>query len=404
MSGASGAASDAALAATVRAEAGRIVAALARSFGSVDVAEEAVAEAVEEALGAWRNAGVPPNAGAWLMTAARRNALDRMRRERRHRERLPLLAAMPSATPAGTDADERLPLLFGCCHPALSPEAQLALTLRAVLGVTTAQIARATLEPVSTVGQRISRAKRKMAATGIRLCIPEGAERTLRLDLVLTVISVMYDSAHHRPGADAHPDRDLAEDALWLAAVVASEMPGDAEAHGMLALLRLHRARSRARTLGGELVPLPQQDRRLWDAALLAAGHGSLERAASLRRPGRWQLHAAIAACHADAASAADTDWPQVLALYDLLLRYDPSPIVRLNRAVALAEAAGAEAALREVDVLAGRLGEYHLWHAVRADLLRRLGRADAAREADRRALALAENEAERRLLASRLV
>lgn len=395
------AASDAALAATVRAETGRIVAALARSFGSVDAAEEAVSEAIEEALGAWRKTGVPPNAGAWLTTAARRNALDRIRRERRHRERLPLLAAMPPA-PLAAEADERLPLLFGCCHPALSPEAQLALTLRAVLGVTTAQIARATLEPVSTVGQRISRAKRKMAATGIRLHIPEGAERAPRLDLVLTVLSVMYDGAHHRPGADAHADRDLAEDALWLAAVVASEMPEEAEAHGMLALLRFHRARDRARTLDGELVPLPQQNRRLWDGALIAAAHEALERAAALRRPGRWQLQAAIAACHSDAASAADTDWPQVLALYDLLLRYDSSPIVRLNRAVALAEVVGAEPALIEVDALAERLGEYHLWYAVRADLLRRLGRPDAAREADLRAHALAENEAERRLLAAR--
>ncbi|WP_223172490.1 RNA polymerase sigma factor [Microbacterium sp. NIBRBAC000506063] len=307
-------ASDAVLAETVRAEAGRIVGALARFFGSIDVAEEAVAEAVEEALGAWRRAGVPPGAAAWLTIAARRNALDRMRRAKLHRDRLPLLAPMPDAVPPagqGGEADDRLPLLFGCCHPALSPEAKLALTLRAVLGVTTAQIAQATQEPAATVGQRISRAKRKMAASGIRLRIPEGAERASRLDLVLTVISVMYDTAHHRPGADARADRDLAEDALWLASVVAEELPGEAEAHGLRALLLFHRARDRARSQGGEFVPLPQQDRRLWDRSLIAAAHSSLERAAALRRPGRWQLQAAIAACHSDAAEAADTDWPR---------------------------------------------------------------------------------------------
>lgn len=394
--------SDAVLAETVRAESGRIVSALARSFGSIEVAEDAVAEAIEEALRAWRKAGVPPNAGAWITTAARRNALDRMRQAKRHREKLSLLVPAPDAAPSG-GADERLPLLFGCCHPALSPEAQLALTLRAVLGVTTDQIARATLEPSATVGQRISRAKRKMAASGIPLRIPEGTERAPRLDLVLTVISVMYDTAHHRPGADAQTDRDLADDALWLASVVASELPDEAEAQGLHALLLFHRARDDARSLGGEIVPLLQQERRLWDRTSIRAGHIALERAAALRRPGRWQLQAAIAACHSDAASAVETDWPQVLALYDLLLRYDPSPIVRLNRAVALAEVAGSEPALIEVDALAERFTGYHLWYAVRADLLRRLGRADAARDADRRAHALAENEAERRLLAARL-
>lgn len=295
-----------------------------------------------------------------------------------------------------------MPLLFGCCHPALAPEAQLALTLRAVLGVTTAQIARATLEPESTVGQRISRAKRKMAAVGIPLGIPEGAERVDRLDIVLTVVSVLYDAAHLRAGADAVADRDLADDALWLARVVAEALPREAEAAGLHALLLLHRAREPARSRGGDLVLLDAQDRSLWDAALIARGRAELNRAAALRSPGRWQLHAAIAACHVDAPTIADTDWVQMLVLYDMLRGYDGSPIVALNRAVVLSRVAGAQAALADVDALAGPLSRYHLWHAVRARLLRDLGREAEADEADRRAAELTSNVAEQRLLAAR--
>ncbi|MFH8250909.1 RNA polymerase sigma factor [Microbacterium sp. B2969] len=398
--GGGAASSDSALARVVREESGRIVASLTVALGNLDLAEESVAEAIEEALREWRGRGIPPNPGAWLTQAARHNALDRLRREKRYRAKLALLADAPVSAELA-DADERLPLLFGCCHPALSPDAQLALTLRAVCGLTTAQIARATLSEPATVGQRIVRAKRKIGAAGIPIRIPEEADRAERLDIVLTVVSVMYTEAHLVAGGDASADRDLAEDALWLAGVVADALPREAEAHGLRALLLFHRARENARAVDGELVLLGDQDRRKWDGMLLADAHRTLERAARLRRPGRWQLHAAIAACHSDAASPADTDWLQVLTLYDMLLAYDRSPLVRLNRAVALAEVEGPSPALAEVEAL--DLRGYYLWHAVRAHLLRRLGRDAEATEADLRALELTANEAERRLISARL-
>jgi predicted RNA polymerase sigma factor len=398
------AASDLLLARVVREESGRIVGALTRSLGSLDIAEEAVAEAVVEALREWRTRGVPPNPGGWLTQAARHNALDRLRRETRYRDKLAMLAepAVASAD-AEDDADDRLPLLFGCCHPALSPDAQLALTLRAVCGLTTSQIARATFSPEATVAQRIVRAKRKIGAAGIPIRIPDPAERAGRLDIVLTVVSVMYSEAHLVAGGDATADRDLADDALWLARVVAAALPREAEALGLLALLAFHRAREPARSVDGELVLLEEQDRSRWDAALLADARAALDRAALLRRPGRWQLHAAIAACHADAASSDETDWLQVLTLYDMLLAYDGSAVVRLNRAVALARIEGAGEALAEVDALRDPLARSHLWHAVRAHLLRELGRVDEALAEDLRALELTANEAERRLLTARL-
>lgn len=395
-----GTASDRALSTIVRAESARIVATLTGSLGNLDLAEEAVADAVVEALVHWRRDGVPPNPGAWLTTAARHNALDRLRREKRYRQKLELLAEVRPAADVG--ADERLPLLFGCCHPALTPSAQLALTLRAVCGLTTEQIARATFSTPAATGQRIVRAKRKIGAAGIPLRVPTGAERAPRLDLVLTVVSVMYSEAHLIPDGDARADRDIADDALWLAEVIAAALPGEAEAHGLVALLAFHRSREPARSLGGELVPLGDQQRERWDDALQARARRALDRAAALRRPGKWQLHAAIAACHADALSIDDTDWPQIVVLYDMLLTFDPSPVVRLNRAVALAETGRAKAALDEVEGLEPTLDGFHLWHAVRAHLLRRNGRAAEAALADQRARALTKNEAERRLLASR--
>ena len=398
------AASDAILARVVREESGRIVAALTGWVGSFDIAEEAVADAVVEALREWRARGIPPRPGGWLLQAARHNALDRLRRETRYRDKLALLGPAESAQlERGEDAaDERMPLLFGCCHPALSPDAQLALTLRAVCGLTTAQIARATFSAEATVAQRIVRAKRKVAAAGIPIRVPEAAERPERLDIVLTVVSVMYSEAHFVAGGGAAADRDLAEDALWLARVIALALPREAEAQGLLALLLLHRAREPARAVDGDLVLLGHQDRTRWDSALLADGRTALLRAARLRRPGRWQLQAAIAACHADAGSPADTDWLQVLTLYDMLLRYDGSPVVRLNRAVALAEIEGPAVALADVDDLGDALSGYHLWHAVRGHLLRALGHDDLALAADLRAMELTANEAERRLIAGR--
>lgn len=397
------AASDALLARVVREESGRIVAALTRWSGSLDVAEESVAAAVESALSHWRSRGVPPNPGAWLTLAARRDAIDRLRRERSYREKLTLIAGTPVVERLDSDIDERLPLLFGCCHPALSPPAQLALTLRAVCGLTTAQIARATLSTDTATAQRIVRAKRKIAAAGIPLRIPDGAERAERLDLVLTVVSVMYSEAHLVAGADAAADRDLADDALWLSRVIAHALPREAESHGLVALLCFHRARETARAVDGDLVLLGLQDRSRWDAALIAEGRRELDAAARLRRPGRWQLQAAIAACHADAAAPAQTDWLQVLTLYDMLLGYDRSPVVRLNRAVALAQVEGPAAALAEVDALGDALAGYHLWHAVRGHLLRELGESDAAMAEDLEALERTANEAERRLLAARV-
>lgn len=403
--------SDLLLSQVVREQSGRIVAALAGSLRSLDIAEEAVAEAVEEALRAWRKGGIPPNPGAWLMQAARHNALDRLRREKRYREKLAgMVPGIDSKSAEPEDAwsdpsgevDDRLPLLFGCCHPALAPEAQLALTLRAVCGLTTAQIARATFSTEPATAQRIVRAKRKIGATGIPLRIPDATDRAERLDIVLTIVSVMYNEAHFVAGSDATADRDLADDAIWLAGVVAAALPREPEAHGLLALLLFHRARESARSVDGDLVLLVEQDRSRWDAALIARARVELERAARLRRPGRWQLQAAIAACHADAETAAATDWLQVLVLYDLLLGYDASPVVRLNRAVALDRVGAPAAALTEVDALKGELSQAHLWHAVRAHLLRRLGRDDEARAADLHALELTANDAERRLLAAR--
>ncbi len=400
------AASDLALEQTVRAETGKLVGSLYRVLGDLDVAEDAVADAVVEALVQWRRDGIPRRPGAWLQTAARRNAIDRLRRADRLRGRLSSLGRWAagsssgpsplSAGPSPAGGDERLGLLFGCCHPALAAPARLALTLRAVLGLTTEQIARATFEPEATVAQRISRAKRKIGAAGITVGVPEPDELPPRLDVVLTVICTTYNEAYLGP-------RDLADDAVWLAGAVATALPGQPEAWGALALLRLHRARAAARSDGGRLVLLAAQDRSRWQHAEIADAVRLIERAATMRSPGRYQVQAAIAACHCEAASWAETDWLQILTLYDLLLTYDRSPVVRLNRAVALMRVAGPAAALAEVDAVAPRLRRSHLMHATRAQLLRELGRSAEAREADQRALAASHHVAEQSLLTARL-
>jgi RNA polymerase sigma factor (sigma-70 family) len=397
---------DARLTDAVRHEAGPVIAALHRLTGDFDVAEEAVQDALVSAVTAWRRDGLPPNPGAWLTVTARRKAVDRLRREAARGRLAAAVAAdrvseagapVPDATPFA-DTDERVAMLFGCCHPALAVEIRLALTLRSVAGLTTEQVARAFLVPEATLAQRIVRAKRKIVATGIRMEVPTTGLAT-RLDDVLTVVYLTYNAGFVDAGS-----RGLAEDAVWLAEVLTTGLPDEPEAWGLLALLTLQESRAAARFgPNGELVLLADQDRARWDHPAIARAERYLERAAVWRRPGRFQLQAAIAACHASAPSYAETDWLQILTLYDLLLRHDRSPVVRLNRAVALAECVGPGAALAEVDALAGELDAYHLWHATRADLLRRLGRDDAASEANRRALDLAAIPAERALLRERL-
>ena len=400
---------DAALSSIVRAEAGLIVAALHRRTGDFDLAEEAVQDAVVAALRAWRSDGVPPNPGGWLALTARRRAIDLLRRRTREQRTVEQLAEDLSPTVDGPGdragalaagaADERLPMLFGCCHPALGVEARLALTLRAVVGMTTPQIARSFLVPEATMAQRLVRAKRKIAAAGIPFVIPEGAELAPRLDDVLTVIYLSYNAGYLDPTGGA-----LADDAIWLADLVTRSLPDQPEAWGLLGLLTISSARAATRfDPFGRLVLLSEQDRGRWDADAIERGQDHLWRAATLSRPGRFQLQAAIAACHADAGRWEDTDWLQILTLYDVLLRHDPSPVVRLNHAIALGQVQGPTAALAELDQLAGRLDDYHLFHATRAHVLAELGRPAEARVANERALGLTTNTAEQQLLRSRI-
>ena len=395
---------DGLLARTVREEAAGVVAALSRRFRDFDLAEEAVQRAVTEALVAWRRDGTPARPGAWLHTAARRNALDLLRTSERAGRLAQRVAEEPA--PSSSDGtDDRLALLFACCHPALDPQARLALTLRAVVGLTTPQIARAFLVPEATLAQRVVRAKRKVVAAGISLRVPEDDELAARVDDVLAVVYVMFNEAFV-PTTGRGPDRDLGDDAVWLSGVLATSLPAQAEAWGLAALLRLQHARAAARfDARGDLVLLRDQDRTLWDRPAIAEADAMLRRAAALGRPGRYQLQAAVAACHATAPSWEDTDWLQIVTLYDVLAQVDRSPVVRLNRAVALAQLGGTalQQALAEVDGLADRLAGYHLVHATRAELLRLLGRDAEAADADARALALTDNPAEQRLLRTRL-
>jgi RNA polymerase sigma-70 factor (ECF subfamily) len=391
---------DGLLARTLREEAGPLVARLSRRFGDFDLAEEAVQGAVVEALASWRRDGPPDRPGAWLHVAATRNAMDALRL--RDRQRALALRAEPPAHGPGEDTDDRLALLFACCHPALAPEARLALTLRAVVGLTTPQIARAFLVNETTLAQRVIRAKRKIVSAGIALTVPAESERAARLADVLAVVYVMFNEGFVSSTGPSQ-DRDLAADAVWLAGVVATALPDQAEAWGLAALLTIQHARSRARFADGELVLLRDQDRRLWDHEAIAEGERMIERAASLRRPGAYQLQAAIAAVHATGASWAETDWLQISLLYEELARYDASPVVRLNQVVAHAQVAGPEDALRRLETLAEPLAGYHLFHATRAQLLTALGRDEEADAANRQALGLTGNDAERRLLTRRL-
>src|SRR6266851_3508630 len=377
---------DATVAAVFREEAGRLTGALVRVLGNFDLAEEVVQDSLVTALEKWPEQGIPDNPGAWLMTTARRRAIDLLRRDRRYSEKLALLerSQLPGDVP---EADDRLRLIFTCCHPALAQEAQVALTLRAVAGFTTPEIAAAFLVSEATMAQRIVRAKRKIVAAHIPYRVPQGEDVAERLEAVLAVLYLMFNEGYLSRGASAGMRRDLAEDVL-----------------GLIALMQLNLARSAARfDEAGEIVLLADQDRSLWDRDAIAAGTRALERAAVLHGPGPYQLQAAIAAVHAEARTWGDTDWSQIVLLYDALLRLSDSPVVRLNRAVALSHLAGPEAALGEVNDLAMTLGEYHLLHSTRAELLDRIGEKDQARQARLRALELCQNPAERALLERKL-
>ena len=391
-----------ALADVFREQAGRLTAALVRKLGDFDLAEELVQDALLAALEHWPREGVPDRPGAWLMTTARRLAVDRWRRQQRYQEKLTLLFAAEAADEP--EVDDRLRLIFTCCHPAINREAQLALTLRAVAGLTTREIARAFVTSEATVAQRIVRAKRKIVEARIPYRIPAPDELAARLKEVLAVVYLLFNEGYL--ATSEVPSRPvLTEEAEALAGMLANLLPGEPEAIGLLALIRFHRARAAARfDAAGTLVLLPDQDRRLWNREAIADARRLLDRALAMGRPGPYQVQGLIAASHAAAATWEATDWPRIVGLYELLERFWPSPVVRLNRAIALEHVEGAAAALADVTALATELDGYHLYHATRAELLRKLGRTVEARSADARALALTTNPAERELLESRLL
>jgi RNA polymerase sigma-70 factor (ECF subfamily) len=395
------------LAAAFREESSRLTASVTRILGGdFAAAEEIVQDALLAAWRQWPADGVPDQPAAWLRTVARRRAIDVLRRDLRYRDRLAATAfpAGPTASPAGDEADDRLMLIFTCCHPALATEAQVALTLRTVCGLTTAEIARAFLVSEAAIIQRLTRARRKIAAAGIPYRVPDDDELAQRLSGVLAVIYLLFNEGYLTSTGDRPQRRDLTGDAEWLAGLLARLMPAEPEVAGLVALIRLHRARAAARfDDAGRLVLLRYQDRSRWRHADIAAATDLLVRAGQQRRPGPYQLQAAIVACHAEAPSWQDTDWTQILLLYDALLDHLPSAVVRLHRTIALGQVMGPEKALSEADTLAPLLDRYHLLHATRAEFLRALGRHDEARRADERALGLTGNPAERALLEQRL-
>ncbi|WJK42245.1 sigma factor [Solwaraspora sp. WMMA2056] len=406
-----------------RAQWARVVATLVARFGDLDIAEEMAAEAFATAVERWPVDGVPPNLGGWLTTTAHRKAIDRLRREARraakHREALMLSDPTDlfgtAAPPGGAIDDDRLRLVFTCCHPALAMPARVALTLRMVGGLTVPEIARAFLVGEAAMGRRITRAKEKIKAAKIPYGVPSPADVPARVTGVLAVLYLIFNEGYLSSNPEQDAIRgDLTAEAIRLTRLVHALLPADGptdraadgeaagEAAGLLALMLLTEARRAARvSANGALVPLDQQDRRAWGRELIAEGHALVRaRLASGQPPGRYQILAAINAVHTDARDARDTDWSQIVALYDQLTRLDPSPIVRLNRAIAVAELDGPQVALAQVDTLP--LQGYHAFHATRAELLRRLGRGEAARAAYDQAIALAGNTAETAYLTRR--
>ncbi|MBM7493383.1 RNA polymerase sigma-70 factor (ECF subfamily) [Micromonospora luteifusca] len=382
----------------------RVVASLTRRFGDLDIAEEAAAEAFATAVERWPVDGVPPNPGAWLTTTAVRKAIDRIRRENKrddkHKEAQMVYDNTPPE-PLGVIDDDRLRLIFTCCHPALAMEARVALTLRMLGGLTMPEIARAFLVRETTLEQRITRAKAKIKAARIPYRVPAAEDLPARVSGVLAVLYLVFNEGYLATGPDTDPVRhDLTTEAIRLTRLIRALLPDDGEVTGLLALMLLTEARRTARvSVSGELVTLDEQDRGAWDKALIAEGHQlvreRLVAAAAGVAPGRYQILAAINAVHTSARDIRDTDWSQVVALYDQLVHLDSSPIVALNRAIAVAELDGPEVALAAVDRLEDELAGYHAYHATRADLLRRLGQSQQSRAAYDKAIELAGNTAQ---------
>ena len=395
-----------------QAESRRVLATLIRLLGDFDRAEEALHDAVRAALEQWPRDGVPANPRAWLVSAGRFKAIDNLRRQKRF-DPLEALGDPADVSVLDTQAwadeetveDDRLRLIFTCCHPALSADAQVALTLREVCGLTTEEIARAFLTPAPTLAQRIVRAKNKIRQARIPYRVPERAELPERVDAALRVIYLVFNEGYAASSGSSVVRHDLAGEAIRLGRLLVELLP-EPEVQGLLALMLLHESRRAARmTEAGDLVLLDEQDRTLWDRAQIAEGVGLVERALASRRVGPYVLQAAIAALHAEAPSSGDTDWFEVVGLYDVLVRAEPSPVVALNRAVAVAMRDGPAAGLALVDAIIheGNLNEYRLVHAARADMCRRLGRFDEARASYTRALELVRQEPERRFLERRL-